>query len=1177
MFLKNSFLLMLVKIVIVIGLSEVVVMIFLEEIHNASISLSPKFKAIVDTALLILLSVPFLWWLVLRPMYKQLKAEHIRIAEQIRLNSELRNVLDKHALVSITDLNGAIIYINEKYCLVSGYSPQELLGNSHKIMNSGYHDNQYIENMWHTITSGRIWQGEFCNRRKDGSLFWADSTIAPLLNEQGEPVQYLTIRQEITHIRESQIELKQFRQALNASTNMILIADKQGNIKHVNPALCEFTGWREEELIGQQPSLLDSPDANPQTLLEMQQQLSQNQSWSGHLLNRRHGIAPARIQGQTTLPNPLEYWADVTITPIINEDDKTSGYVQIQRDISAQLEQEAALRQEAADVRIRLGISEVLQQPLPINERLTQVLDILFDLQVSNLQRRGGIFIKSRDEDCLEMLLLHGQFTEEFIRCEQKVPLGECLCGRVAVSGEFLVSDDCFCDPRHEHQYEGIQAHGHYIVPIANSDLVIGVLFLYTDPYPIKNESRTTMLTQVGNLIALALLQEQAANALASARDAAVQASQVKSDFLSNMSHEIRTPMNGVLGMLNILKETELSREQFDMIDTAVNSAEALLTVINDILDFSKLEAGKVEVETIQFNLPELVEEICALQANRAHNKNLELNCFVPATLPKCWLGDPIRIRQVLINLIGNAIKFTHHGEISVKVIAQDSINGVSTLRFEVKDSGIGITPETQRRLFQAFTQADSTTARRFGGTGLGLTISKNLVNLMGGVIGVESAINQGSCFWFNLPLTKVEQLADDTHAFDLSGKRVLVVDDNATNRTILEHHLKYWGMTVDLVDNCTVGLATLINAVSQQTPYDLLITDLQLPVVDGLTLAEEICKIPAIADIPRLLLSSGGFINEAELASLGIAESLFKPVRQEQLYEAIVRLLRPAYPDAKPAGAIENRRNSEALPDYTGKRVLIVEDNLVNQKVIQAMLGKFHLTLDFADNGQLALELLKKQIYDLVLMDCQMPVMDGYEATRIFRGQELQQGRLLRTPIVALTAHATVSAQETCLNAGMDDYLSKPINTGLLTKMLVRWLERKNTLNNQPPLSTETTAMPEESPPAPCWDETAALQYLENDTDLLDELIKLFIQTIPDQINELQAALAKGDTEALANSAHSIKGMSAVFCTTTVTGLAAQLETDARLNRDDTTVMASKLTTALNHLTAEFQQRQQP
>ena len=1176
MFLKNSFHFLLLKICVVIGLSEVFVMIFMEELRDSNIFFSPKLAAVLDTGLLVVLCVPILWWMALRPMYRQLRAENTRIAEQIRMNNELRHVLDKHALVSITDQNGFITYINDKYCQVSGYTPEELLGNSHKIMSSGYHDRQYIENMWQTISNGRIWQGEFCNRRKDGGLFWVDSTIAPLINENGETVQYLTIRQEITSIRESQIRLRQFRQALNASTNMILIADEYGNIKHVNPALCQFTGWTEAELIGKQPGLLDSPNADQPKLAEMYAQLKKDLSWSGHLLNIRH-----RPNSDTARPGesgagaatPLEYWADVTITPIMDADGKVSGYVQIQRDISDQLAQEAALRQEAADIRIRLAISEVLQQPLPINQRLTRVLDILFDLQASNLQRRGGIFIKSQDEDCLEMLLLHGEFSAEFVRREQRIPLGACLCGRSAVSGEFIVSDDCFCDPHHEHRFEGMQAHGHYIVPIKNGEIVIGILFLYTDPYPIKTESRIAMLTQVGNLIALALLQEQAASALASARDAAIQASQVKSDFLSNMSHEIRTPMNGVLGMLNIIKETDMSREQFDMIDTAVHSAEALLTVINDILDFSKLEAGKVDVENIEFNLPELIEEICALQANKAHNKKLELNCFVPATLPKCWLGDPTRIRQVLINLIGNAIKFTKQGEISVKVVSQYAVDGVTSLRFEVKDTGIGIAPETQGRLFQAFTQADSTTARRFGGTGLGLVISKNLVNLMDGVIGVESAPNQGACFWFTLPLIQVEQKLDNQHGFDLSGKRVLVVDDNATNRTILEHHLKHWGMTVDLVDNCTVGLATLINAVDQQQPYDLLITDLQMPVVDGLTLAHKVSNTPAIAATPRLLLSSGGFVNEAELKALGIAESLLKPVRQEQLYEAIVRMLRPVNLTPKPAITSESKRNHDQMPNYADKRVLVVEDNAVNQKVIRAMLLKFQLSPDFADNGQQALDLMAKQTYDLVLMDCQMPVIDGYEATRIYRGQEFQAGLGLRTPIVALTAHATAAAQETCLNAGMDDYLSKPINTGLLTKTLARWLEKNDDSATASPSLTAAADISTATQQPPCWDESAALKYLEDDHELLDELIKLFIETVPGQLTELQTAQDHGDTETLANVAHSIKGMTSVFSADIVTGLAARLEVDARLNKD-TPQLTAELTAAITRLVYAFQQR---
>ena len=1165
--LKRSFSSTLIIIVVIIGISEALVMLLLAAIQQQGLVLTPIQGAALDAVLLACLSAPMLWWLVLRPLVKRIEREQIRAAKQARLNSELRTVLDMHALVSITDTKGTIVYVNDQFCKNSGYTQNELIGQNHRIVDSDYHDKDYIKNLLRTISQSDNWQGEFCNRRKDGSLYWVDNTIAPLRGEDGKPRQYLSICRDITATKENEVKLTVLKHALDASSDMILITNSEGCIQYVNPALCRFTGWSEKALIGQQRNLLDSPNTDQAVLTEMRRKLRQGEPWTGILLSRRRGMAPVRIAGQSTPADALEYWVDVNVAPVLKADGAVSGYVQIQRDISAQVERDAALAMETADTAARLAISVALQQSQPLKERLVEVLDILFSLQTFNLQRKGGVFLKAQDEDYLDMFLLRGEFSEEFIRREQRIPLGACLCGRAAETGELMVSDDCFCDPRHEHQFDGMRSHGHYIVPIASGGKTLGILFLYTDPYPAQNASRLTMLAQLGNMIALALLQDQAQAALAAARDAALQAAQTKSEFLANMSHEIRTPMNGVLGMLDILKDTEMSHEQCDLVETAANSAEALLAIINDILNFSKLEAGKIELESIRFNLPSLVEEICTLQAGHAHAKSLELNCFLPADLPPCWTGDPTRIRQVLTNLIGNAVKFTEQGEVSVYVIAQQDATG---LRFEVRDTGVGIPPETQARLFQAFSQADSTTARRFGGTGLGLSISKNLVELMGGRIGVDSEPGKGACFWFSLPLTPVGQGLMPSPLADLSGKRVLLVDDNATNRTILEHYLKHWGVATHAVDNGPAALAALLTAVTGAEPYDLLLLDLHMPGMNGLALAHAICEIPVIAATPRLLLSSGGLGTEAQRKALGIAQNLLKPVRQAQLYDAIVNALRPPGQLLEPIADGVKNQDKNTFPDYSSKRVLIAEDNRVNQKVALAMLTKFQLKPDLAENGQEALELLAHQSYDLVLMDCQMPVIDGYVATRRLRDQEIANNAS-HTPVVALTAHATTEAREICLTAGMDDYLSKPINRDALTDVLARWLGAAPTGEIVPP---QTKTAIGAAPPNDCWDEAATLQQLDGDKDLLIELIELFIDGAPARLAELNAALAKHDFNRLADVAHAIMGMAGQLFAETVKTVAAQLEYNARhAQGNEVVLLSAKLTEAVTHLLKVLQQ----
>lgn len=1154
----------------VIAIAEALVMQLLEVLPQWGIALTPLLEITLNTTLLSVLVSPLIWSLSLRPLARKISDQHIRNEQQIQYNQQLLRALDIHALVSITDINGCITHVNRQFCDVSGYNENELLGQDHRIINSGYHDKAFIRDLWHCISHGQPWQAEVCNRNKQGQFYWVDTSIVPLLGDDNKPSQYISIAQDISKTKDHQNSLLILKRALDASSEMILITDDHGCIQYVNPSLCHFTGWKAEAILGKTPTLFDSPHADPDTLRQMQQHLRQGDAWSGRLLSRRHGQAPFNIAGQTTPPDKRDYWAEISITSIRNDAGALLGYVQIQRDISDQVNKEQSLRMENADTKARLAISETLQQSLPLQQRITRVLDILFNLKEFDLQRKGGVFLKDPEQDFLDMFVLHGQFSEEFIRREQHIPFGACLCGRAAIAQEMIISDDCFCDPRHDHVFEDMQSHGHYIVPIMSAGATLGILFLYTDPYPVKIESRLTMLQQVGDMLALALLQEQAKKSLETARDIAEQATKTKAEFLANMSHEIRTPMNGVLGMLDIMKDTPMSREQQDLITTASHSAESLLIIINDILDFSKLEAGKIELEHIEFNLPMLVEEVCALLSARAHEKGLELNCFLPPSLPQRWLGDPNRIRQVLTNLIGNAVKFTDQGEVSVNLLPQAVNTKETTVRFEVTDTGIGLSPEGQARLFQPFSQADSSTARRFGGTGLGLSISKNLVHIMQGTIGVESAIGQGACFWFNLPL-EIAKHTDVEQMQALVGKRALIVDDNATNRKILHHYLDHWGMLVNETDNALTALQILEAASNNNQAFDVLLTDLHMPNMDGCALAQAITAHPTIADTPRLLLSSGGLGYEADQMALGFAQILLKPVRQMQLFDAIISALQSSEiktyrPEITP--------DQQALPDYSSQRLLVVEDNTINQKVIMAMLGKFNCSADLAENGQQALDKLAQQAYDLVLMDCQMPIMDGYSAVRILRGQELTNNSL-RTPVVALTAHVSQEEREKCLSAGMDDFLSKPIARSELAKMLAHWL---GDATHCKMTAKQTKDTHNDHNPHSIWNEAAALKYLDDDYELLRDMTDLFLQEIPARLQVLQEALINHDLTALADVAHAIKGMAGHFCAEQLVHSATLLEHQARQGEStDFQNLAQNVADSAAGLISALEQKQGP
>ena len=1145
---------------LIIGVVESLIRLVLRAYQEAGGVLTELQEMTLDTLLLVLISTPILWFVVLR-----LDRAHKTTLQQSRLNAELRTALNAHALVSIADAQGLIIYANDNFCQACGYSLEELVGKNHHIVSSGHHDAEYIRTMWQTITQGQIWQGVFCNHNKNGERYWLESTIAPLLDDIGKPYQYVSICQNITARKIANEKLIMLKQALDACSEMILISNNQGMIQYANPAMCQITGWPEAMLIGKKPKILDSPHADKQTVDNIRKALSNHESWTGRLLVRRKGVRTIRSKIKTSQLDALEFWAELSITPVLNKDETLAGYVQIQRDITEKISKEAALAIEKQDTAARLAIAKVLQQVAPLQNRLTDVLDILFKLKAFNLQHKGGVFLRSENHDYLKMFVSRGEFSEQFICREKQVALGECLCGRVAVSKELLVSNDCFCDPRHDRQFDRMQkSHGHYIIPLNVENDTIGVLFLYTDPYPVQNKSRLTMLKQVAEMVGLAVLKERVKVSLEKARDMAMQTALAKSEFLAHMSHEIRTPMSGVLGMLDLLRDTNLSSQQWDLLNTAYAAAEALLAILNDILDFSKLEAGKLEIEKISFNLTELLEDICALQASPAHVKGLEFNSFIPADLPKHWQGDPNRIRQVLTNLISNAVKFTQQGEISIAVSHFRHPNGVDILRFEVRDTGLGIAPDVQTYLFKPFSQAETTTARRFGGTGLGLSICKDLIELMGGEIGLESKLDEGSLFWFTLPLTAVEMSKTYAPVFDNIGKRVLVIDDNATNRTILDHYLNHWGFLVGQAANGRAALQELENAVEQNAPYHLAVLDMNMPEMDGISLARIISESPTLSKTPRILLSSSRLLGEIERQSLGLTQCLLKPIRQTLLFNAITHALN----DSVQHETIK-RKTETATANYHDKKLLLVEDNKLNQKVILGILEKFHLMPDVADNGQLALEKLAQNSYELILMDCQMPILDGYQTTLKLREFEVAFDKK-HQPVIALTAHAIAGEREKCLAIGMDDYLTKPVSQHSLGKVLAHWL---GAVTSKDPLST-TIETAEAITTDSVWDKEAALDGLGNDEALLKAIIDVFIAETPKQILELKTALESQNLPELADLAHAIKGSVSFFCAENAGHCAANLETAARLGKqsEDYSQWMVDLNQALQDLMLSFQ-----
>jgi PAS domain S-box-containing protein len=1017
-----------------------------------------------------------------------------RLAQE-QANKLSRAIENSPASVVITSKDGTIEYVNSTFCEVTGYSAEEAIGNNPKVLKSGDLPESFYKELWNTILSGNVWRGEFINRKKNGEDFWESASISPIKNDDGEITHFVAVKEDITERKKTREALRKSEERFrgyfeHSQIGMTVTSPDKGWIE-VNDQLQQMLGYSLDELRQMTWAELTHPDDLAADLKNFDRMMAGE--IDDYAMDKRFIRKDGKI-----------VYANLTVSCVRDENGDVQNILASMMDITERKRAE----EEIKNSQQRLAqIIDFLPDPTWVvdNEgtvvRWNKALEKMVNIKAEDMVGKGSY------EYALPFYGERRPVLIDLVRNWQ--PEYEKKYLTVKKDGKNLISESY-----HEHLGDS----GIYLSATAG--------LLYDTAGKIAGA-----IESLRDITESKHMEEE----LIEAKQAADEANKAKGDFLANMSHEIRTPMNAVIGMAHLALKTDLSPKQRDYLKKIQTSANALLGIINDILDFSKIEAGKMDIENVDFNLEDVMDNLANLVTVKAQEKeDLEVLFNTSWEVPHFLVGDPLRLGQVLINLANNAVKFTDTGEIVVSSELLKRNEDRVTLKFSVRDTGIGLTEEQAGKLFQSFSQADASTTRKYGGTGLGLAISKKLVNMMGGEIWVESEYGQGTTFSFTADFGLGKERAKERFMAspDLRGIKALVVDDNVTSREILKDMLESFTFKVTVAASGLEGISEL-ESVPQDQPFELVVMDWKMPEMDGIEAAERIKNHPGLSKIPAIILVTA-YGREAlmqRVERVGLDGFLLKPISPSVLFDATMQAFGKGIPEESKVRR-KGAKEAEALKQIQGARVLLVEDNEINQQVAREILEGAGLNVSLADNGQEAIAAIEKHPYDAVLMDVQMPVMDGYTATRKIRNLKSEIRNL---PIIAMTAHAMAGDADKSIAAGMSGHVTKPIDPEQLFATLQKWIPpgKKRVQVEPPEVSAEAIATDVSEPEAekfpgylPGFDLKDGLTRLQYNEKLYRKLLLDFSSKYADVADEIRQALDAEDFEQAHSLVHNLKGL---------------------------------------------------